>query len=167
MCNTSLKSLFVISLHGMWFLDRVGRIKIRDMGPSWEEKEKKRQLGFAIWRRSRSKPKVISTIFGCPCRVCSIIFPPSKIRGETRNHRLKIHSEIEARRRKSFATLESLRAISTTMQFLGVRRPNHWSLPPCHLLLLLLAHLYQPLPSTTINLPTYCICCSRSLHWLT
>lgn len=29
MCNTSLKSLFVISLHGMWFLDRVGRIKIR------------------------------------------------------------------------------------------------------------------------------------------
>jgi hypothetical protein len=63
MCNTSLKSLFIISLHGMWFLDGKGRTKNR-YGPSWEEKEKKWQLGVAAWRRSRSKPKVIPTIFG-------------------------------------------------------------------------------------------------------
>jgi len=60
----------------MWFLDGKGRRKIR-CGTIWDEKEKKWQLGVAAWRRSRSKPKVIPTIFGMGQHLCSAIFPPS------------------------------------------------------------------------------------------
>lgn len=110
---TSLKSLFVISLHGMWFLDRMGRIKIR-YGAKLGREGKEAVARLCHMEMEQEQTKGNLDYFWMSWRLCSIICPPSKIRGEpgeTRNHMLKIHSEIEARGRKSCATLESLRAI--------------------------------------------------------
>lgn len=103
MCNTSLKSLFIISLHGMWFLDgkegknkkqiwaKLGRegkeVAARRCRMEKEQEQTKGNPDY-FWEGSTFAPQ-----YSLPPRL-------GESQGEIWTHRPKIHSEIEARGEK-------------------------------------------------------------------